>query len=132
MWTNLRTNSQRCHSRVERRPTGSYTRPVPPPKRKTGGRVTAPGTRPGEKPAAGGGKAAATPGRVAASSRYTPPVPAGDKESPPWLPALMLGLFIVGGLAIMTRYLIFSDSNWPLLIGLACLLGGLFLATRWR
>ena len=44
----------------------------------------------------------------------------------------MLGLFVVGGLAIMARYLIFSDSNIPLLVGLVCLLGGLFLATRWR
>jgi hypothetical protein len=99
---------------------------VAPPKRKTGGRVTAAGTRPGDRPAA---KPAAHP---AASSRYTPPVPQAAKESPPWLPALMLGLFVVGAIAIMARYLVFPDSNWPMLVGLACLLGGLFLATKWR
>ena len=101
-----------------------------PPKRKTGGRVTASGTRPGERPRPRSAAAAST--RVAASSRYTPPVPQSVKESPPWWPILMLGLFVAGGLAIMARYLIFSDSNIPLLIGLACLLGGLFLATKWR
>jgi len=69
---------------------------------------------------------------VAPSSRYTPPTPISAKESPRWLPVLMLALFVIGALAIMARYLIFSDSNIPLLIGLACLLGGLFLATRWR
>jgi Cell division protein CrgA len=99
-------------------------------KRKTGGRVTAAGTRPGEKPAASTKtRAAAHP---QASSRYTPPVPQAAKESPPWLPALMLGLFVLGGVAIMARYLVFPDSNWPMLVGLACLLGGLFLATKWR
>jgi hypothetical protein len=69
---------------------------------------------------------------VAASSRYTPPVPQSQKESPAWWPILMLGLFVVGGVAIMARYLIFNDSNIPLLIGLGCLLAGLFLATKWR
>jgi len=100
-----------------------------PPKRKTGGRVTAAGTRPGERPAQ---KPTPAHNRVAASSRYTPPVPQSVKESPPWWPFLMLGLFVIGGLAIMSRYLLFEDSNIPLLIGLGCLLGGLFLATKWR
>ena len=102
-----------------------------PPKRKTGaGRVTPAGTKPGQRPAAV--SEPARPGRVAPSSRYTPPTPISAKESPRWLPVLMLALFVIGALAIMARYLIFSDSNIPLLIGLACLLGGLFLATRWR
>jgi 1,4-dihydroxy-2-naphthoate octaprenyltransferase len=48
------------------------------------------------------------------------------------VPVLMLVLFVLGGIAIMLRYLVFSDSNWPMLIGLACLLGGLFTATKWR
>ncbi|MGI9051306.1 MAG: cell division protein CrgA [Ilumatobacteraceae bacterium] len=112
-----------------------------PPKRKTGGRVTPAGTKPGDRPkpavtsgATGSTGSATRPaaGRVAASSRYTPPTPLSAKESPPWLPVVMLALFIVGGLAIMARYLIFSDSNLPLLVGLVCLLGGLFLATKWR
>ena len=61
-----------------------------------------------------------------ASSRYTPPVPQSAKESPPWVPVLMLVLFAVGALAIMLRYLVFSDSNWPMIVGLVCLLGGLY------
>ena len=88
--------------------------------------MTPAGTRPGEK------ATPAKPSQVAASSRYTPPVPHSAKESPPWLPVLMLVLFVVGGVAIMARYLVFPDSNWPMLVGLACLLGGLFLATKWR
>ncbi len=120
----------RCRSptgaRVAFEVTGLHWPAVAPPKRKTGGRVTAAGTRPGDRPAA---KPAAHP---AASSRYTPPIPQAAKESPPWLPALMLGLFVVGAIAIMARYLVFPDSNWPMLVGLACLLGGLFLATKWR
>jgi Cell division protein CrgA len=104
---------------------------VPPPKRKTGGRVTPAGTRPGSPPATAraAGDRATT---VGASSRYTPPVPQSAKESPPWVPVLMLVLFAVGALAIMLRYLVFSDSNWPMIVGLACLLGGLYTATKWR
>ena len=103
-----------------------------PPKRKTGGgRVTPAGTRPGSPAPAsrGAGDRAAT---VGASSRYTPPIPQSAKESPPWVPVLMLVLFAIGALAIMLRYLVFSDSNWPMIVGLACLLGGLYTATKWR
>jgi hypothetical protein len=103
---------------------------VAPPKRKSGGRVTPAGTRPGSAPArASGGERAAT---VGASSRYTPPVPQAAKESPPWVPVLMLTLFVVGAIAIMLRYLVFDDSNIPMIIGLVCLLGGLYTATKWR
>ena len=44
----------------------------------------------------------------------------------------MLVLLIGGGLMIMARYLIFTDSNIPTLIGLAMILGGLYAATKWR
>ena len=100
--------------------------------------MTPAGTKPGDvggKVASSGpAKAARTTGSsaVAPSARYTPPIPQAAKESPPWLPALMLALFVIGGVAIMLRYLVFSDSNWPMLVGLACLLGGLFTATKWR
>jgi hypothetical protein len=69
---------------------------------------------------------------VGASARYTPPLPASAKESPPWVPVLMLVLFAAGALAIMLRYLVFDSSNWAMVVGLACLLGGLFTATKWR
>ena len=44
----------------------------------------------------------------------------------------MIGLFVIGGLAIMSRYLIFADSNIPMIVGLLGLMGGLIAATRWR
>ena len=101
--------------------------------------MTAAGTKPGDRPAVATSSSAAPAattragaGRVTPSARYTPPIPKELRESPPWLPILMLALFIVGGLAIMARYLVWPDSNIPMLVGLACLLGGLFTATRWR
>ena len=105
-----------------------------PPKRKTGGgRTTPAGTKPGDRVATPT-KAARTAasGAVSPSSRYTPPIPQSAKESPPWVPVLMLALFVIGAIAIILRYLVFPDSNIPLLIGLVCLLGGLFTATKWR
>ena len=88
--------------------------------------MTPAGTKPGDK--------VATPAKAArtAASGATAPVPMAAKESPPWVPVLMLVLFVLGGIAIMLRYLVFPDSNWPMVIGLACLLGGLFTATKWR
>lgn len=94
------------------------------------GRVTGTGHGATAKSTASAARAA-TPG-VEASSRYTPRVDAHLRESPPWLPVLMLVLFVVGGLAIMARYLIWSGSNIPMVVGLACLLGGLYTATKWR
>ena len=103
-----------------------------PPKRKTGGRVTAAGTRPGDKPRSGAGAATAS-GAPAQydSGRYTAPNAKALTESPPWVPVLMLGFFVVGALLIMARYL-WWDSNIPMIAGMACLLGGLFTATKWR
>ena len=53
-------------------------------------------------------------------------------ESPRWVPVLMMVLFVLGALAIMLRYIVFQDSNLPVLIGLGLLLGGLYTATKWR
>jgi hypothetical protein len=105
---------------------------VAPPKRKTGGRTTATGTRPGEKTRAHAGTSAsggATPHYD--SGRYTAPTSRALEESPAWVPALMLGLFVAGALLIIARYL-WWDSNIPMIAGMACLLGGLFTATKWR
>lgn len=101
-----------------------------PPKRKTGGgRVTPKGTRPDDR-------RAPTPTtdhhEVAASSRYTPKAEPRQLVPPSWIPVIMLVLLIGGGLMIMARYLIFTDSNIPTLIGLAAILGGLYAATKWR
>jgi hypothetical protein len=42
---------------------------------------------------------------------------------------VLLGL---GVLVILLRYIVWPDSNWPVLIGLGCMLGGLFTATKWH
>ncbi len=101
-----------------------------PPKRKTGGgRVTAKGTRPGDR-------SVASPNTdnhgVAASSRYTPKAKRRQLVPPNWIPVIMLVLLIGGGLLIMARYLIFTDTNWPTLVGLGMILGGLYAATKWQ
>ena len=51
---------------------------------------------------------------------------------PHWIPVIMLVLLIAGGLLIMSKYLFFADSNLPTFLGLACILGGLWAATKWR
>jgi Cell division protein CrgA len=109
------------------------SRPVAPPKRKTGGRTTPSGTR----PSASHRSATAAVGEHGdathyESGRYTAPIAKSQKESPPWVPALMLGLLVVGALLIMLRYLVWDDTNLPLVIGMACLLGGLYTGTKWR
>jgi len=69
---------------------------------------------------------------VAASSRYTPKAQRRQLIPPSWIPVIMLVLLIGGGLMIMARYLIFTDSNWPTLVGLVAILGGLWTATKWQ
>ncbi|MGI8763109.1 MAG: cell division protein CrgA [Ilumatobacteraceae bacterium] len=123
-----------------------------PPKRKTGGRVTEKGTRPSLTRTSGksstttksGSTSSATSRRMAtgptaesshassSSSRYTPPVPVSVQHSRPWVPFLMLSLMVAGGLMIMLRYLVWTDSNIPTILGLAFILGGLYTATKWR
>jgi hypothetical protein len=43
--------------------------------------------------------------------------------------AVLIG---AGGLTIVLRYLVWQDSNIPVLVGLAFLLAGLYTATRWH
>ena len=100
-----------------------------PPKRKTGGRTTPKGSRPGDRPVS---NPVESPSGVHSSSRYTPPVPKAMRESPPWVPVLMLVLLVLGGIIIMARNLVFDGNNWLTLVGLGCILGGLFTATKWR
>ncbi len=109
----------------------TYARPpMAPPKRKSGGgRVTPKGTKPGEARS----HAPATDDHgVAASSRYTPKATKRQLVPPNWIPVIMIVLLIGGGLLIMARYLIFTDSNWPTLVGLGMILGGLYAATKWQ
>jgi hypothetical protein len=76
--------------------------------------------------------AASTEHHPAASSRYTPPTPAEMNESPRWVPILMAVLIGLGAVTILLRYLVWTDSNLPVLFGLIFLLGGLYTATKWR
>lgn len=101
-----------------------------PPKRKTGGgRVTAKGTRPGDRHSSTDSTDSYS---VAASSRYTPKDDKRQLVPPSWVPVIMLVLLIGGGLMIMARYLVFTGSNWPTFIGLSAILGGLYAATKWQ
>ena len=105
-------------------------------KRKTGGRTTPKGTPPGgdhlmHNPAHLHNPEENHEG-VHASRRYTPPITKEMRESPPWIPALMLALFVLGGVLIIMRNLVFAGNNWLTLLGLACVMGGLFTATKWR
>jgi len=69
---------------------------------------------------------------VPASARYTPKADKKPLIPPNWIPIIMLVLLVAGGLLIMARYLIFTDSNIPTFLGLVCILGGLWAATKWR
>ena len=105
-----------------------------PPKRKTGGgRVTPKGTRPEDRHVSTtSDKRHDEHHDVAASSRYTPKAQRRQLIPPNWIPVIMLVLLIGGGVMIMARYLIFTESNIPTLIGLVMILGGLYTATKWR
>ena len=102
-----------------------------PPKHKTTGRTTAKGTQPGHRPTARE-VAAERASDVASSSRYTPPTPKEFYESPRWVPILMTVLIGLGVLTIILRYIVWQDTNTPVLFGLAFLLGGLYTATKWH
>jgi hypothetical protein len=99
--------------------------------------VTPKGTRPGETGRLASHGHAQEHGydgerTVQASSRYTPPVSRAAIESPRWVPILMAVLLALGAITILLRYIIWQDTNLPVLFGLAFLLGGLWTATKWR
>ena len=121
---------------------------VAPPKRKTGGRVTPKGTKPGQLPTAGSTPPAAAPRpghrrrqvararsqSVASSSRYTPPIPKSVKESPKWVPILMLVLLVdrrglhPGSLPVRRQRRQLAGVRRAS----AFVLGGLYTATKWH
>jgi Cell division protein CrgA len=113
-----------------------------PPKRKTGGRITPKGTRPGELPTAaapvtgGSGETDTSVRTPTASKRYTPPSVNVKQPSPTWVPVLMFALWIIGALVIMLNYIQHVlpgvPNNWYLIVGLGLILLGLFVATQYR
>jgi hypothetical protein len=48
------------------------------------------------------------------------------------VPILMIALLAIGVLCILSRYLIWDNTNTPVLVGLGFLLAGLWVATKWR
>lgn len=69
---------------------------------------------------------------VHTSSRYTPPVTSEMKAPKQWVPILMLVLLGLGMVLIIIRNLGIVGGNWLLFLGLACFMGGLYTATKWR
>ena len=66
------------------------------------------------------------------SGRYTAPIPKTERVSPPWVPALILGLLLSGVIIIVINYLGVlpgGASNWYLLVGLGLIVGGFVTAT---
>ena len=112
--------------------------PMAPPKRKTGGgRVTPKGTRPGDRKVSSSSdrtdsEVTSSRTTVAASSRYTPKSEKRQLIPPNMIPVIMVVLLIVGGLVIMAGYLVGDASRWFTAFGLACILGGLWFATKWE
>jgi hypothetical protein len=107
------------------------------PKRRTGGRVTPKGTRPGTTTVPKVDGDDLTPRATAsASSRYTPPSKVSFEEPKRWVPYVMFGLFIIGMLVILINYLGVilpgATNNWYLLVGLFTILAGLIVATQLR
>jgi Cell division protein CrgA len=99
--------------------------------------VTPKGTRPGEATRLASHGHAQQHGfdgstGVEASSRYTPPASRATLESPRWVPILMFVLLGLGALTILLRYVVWQDTNYPVLIGLGFLLAGLYTATKWH
>ena len=99
-------------------------------KKTGGGRVTP------KKSAQTDGAHGAGHSTPAASTRYTPPVPRSEKISGRWVPIVMLVLFGLGLLLIFLHYVDLvipgATSNWWLLGGLGCILGGIITATQYR
>ena len=95
--------------------------------------MTPKGTRPGESHRlASHGGAGHDDRSVGASTRYTPPTPRSEMESPRWVPILMAIFIGIGVLIIFLRYVIWQDTNLPVLFGLGFLLAGLYTATKWH
>jgi hypothetical protein len=91
--------------------------------------VTPKGTRPGEQKFVNPEE---NERGVHTSSRYTPPVTSEMKAPKQWVPILMLVLLGLGMVLIIIRNLGLVGGNWLLFLGLACFMGGLYTATKWR
>jgi hypothetical protein len=67
--------------------------------------------------------------------RYTAPLPVEYRHSPWWVPAFMLGFFVLGLLMIVLNYISLlpsAPSNWYLLGGLGLIVCGFAVSTQYR
>jgi hypothetical protein len=84
-----------------------------------------------------GGPQASPKSTAAATSsgRYTPPTPKAYKESPWWIPVLLLAFLVLGMLTIVANYLGLlpgGAKNGYLFLGLGLITCGFITATRYR
>ena len=105
-------------NQAHNRPILSPMSEKPAKRRVSGGRTTPKGTRPDGY----------TPETVSHTGHEDLP------PSPPWVPALMFGLLILGVVVILLNYVgsIWDTSNAILLLGLGMILGGIVTATQYR
>ena len=83
----------------------------------------------------GGPKATPKATAPTTSGRYTPPVPKTYKESPKWVPVLLLAFLALGMLTIVANYLGLlpgGAKNGYLFLGLGLITCGFITATRYR
>jgi hypothetical protein len=78
-------------------------------------------------------------GRQRPRAHQTAPPPKNPTPSPPWVPALGVGLLIAGVAVILLGYLLLSGVSWPifganwgLVVGFVLLIAGFVVLTRWR
>lgn len=100
------------------------------------GRVTPKGG-PVRRGAGGSGRAAGVPGRSpqTAGGRYTAPIPREFRQSPMWVPVLILTFFGLGLISILLNYLGLlpgGANNWYLILGLGLIVAGFIAATRYH
>jgi len=78
--------------------------------------------------------------RVRRREAYTPPPTRSPKKrvSPPWIGALMVGLFLVGIVWLILFYVsnnaipVSALGNWNLLVGFGFIVAGFAVSTQWR
>jgi hypothetical protein len=78
--------------------------------------------------------------RVRKKVAYIPPPTRSAKKrvSPPWVAALMVGLFVVGIVWLILFYVsnnaipVSALGNWNLLVGFGFIVAGFGVSTQWR
>lgn len=79
------------------------------------------------------------PRRRPAVEVVEPPKPVARLQSPPWVPALMVAMFVLGLAWLVVFYLAGTSvpgmsglGSWNLLVGIGFIAVGFGVATQWR